>query len=487
MAASSWVHLGRSEPVHTVSNAYAEPVTQALVGLLEMQLGSAVISDRPEHGVQRSVAQIPHVHGGLAMPDSNDLLFAAFLGGFLNTVAFYRQQKLNANQVYPLWIHAAVEGMLEPSQHGGPYERSVLRAHQVFIQIFVGVNDREPTLLEDGFDMSISSLVPFAFKFQAKAAALAVALKKKHLLSVLTPAQAKTLESGSSITAAAMCRALPTTDLSDIPNQIYIRVMNRRLLNQNLAAVVLGDVCPRKGCQQKEPMQIAELSSHVEGCILGGSHTTVRHDYVLKIVKDMAKAAGAVVSPLSPTLDPVIQSQLRAAAATSGIALPLTRFGMVKGGDLTVKFTGELPLVLDVRVPIETVAKYKSVPSAVNKAESDKRSLYSVLYKGIGYQFEGIAVDPAGRLGDGLLQLIEKCGKKANPDLLWALPGITYVTPTFSSYWSQRIVLAAQRANAEILMDVSEKLAHNRSYAPEPTRGSGAGNRLNHRPATRQL
>ena len=488
-AASAWVPLARSEPPSVVRPVYSIPMAQETVKLLQTQLGSDIIGHGSEHRVQRLVAELPWQEGGLGLISSFLLCAGAFLGGFLNAVSFVQEWAASADNILPRWLSEAVSRILVQSDDDGQYAMAVHQAHSEFLLAFRAVHaGRDPTPLQDGFSCSLESLIPLANRFQSRATSLRNIIGRKKVVALLSPAQLKTLDSGSSTAAASAIRALPTLDAARQPNAVIRTIISRRLLTKNSASAVLGDVCPRNGCPRGKPgsaLPLEELNLHLESCICGGNHITVRHNCALAEVKSMLVAAGAAVNPLSPTVDPVIQSKLRAFGQASGKPLPRTRFGAVKGGDLTSQFPGESVVVLDIRIPVEGADKYAKAVSAANQAEFEKRGMYSEMYKGIQYDFIGVAVEVGGRLGDALVALIDKCAQKADPDLLWELPGISYVTPTFFGYWAQRIVLAAQRANASMVNGLAGALAHRRSYVPpradprppRPARPSRGGRR----------
>jgi hypothetical protein len=256
-------------------------------------------------------------------------------------------------------------------------------------------------------------------------------------------------------------------------------ILSRRLLNKNVAAAEEGDLCPRRGCRCAKlgtEMLLQDLNKHLEHCVCGGKEITDRHNTVLQEVREMLEASGAYVNPISPTLDPIIQAKLRDDSIRRGVPLPQrTRWGNVKGGDLTYNYSGELPEVLDMRIVVEGADKYKDAESPATQAEAEKRTKYAQMYKHIQYDFRGVAVELGGRIGDGLVELIEKCAEKADPAKFWELPGVSYATPTFFSYWNHRIVLAAQRANAGMINGISMTMAYRRgqqrNYVPPAVYG----------------
>ena len=97
-----------------------------------------------------------------------------------------------------------------------------------------------------------------------------------------------------------------------------------------------------------------------------------------------------------------------------------------------------------------------------SQAAEKKRAKYSLMYDKISYDFDGFAIEIGGRgLGpaaeDLLTQLQKlwwnKMGKAALPD------GANWTCPSFTSYWRQRLVGAAQGWTAAMGVARSRRVA----------------------------
>ena len=118
-------------------------------------------------------------------------------------------------------------------------------------------------------------------------------------------------------------------------------------------------------------------------------------------------------------------------------------------------------MVLDVTVVSERVTTNRRDEWPAKTAEEKKHAKYSLMYDKISYDFDGFAIEIGGRLGpaaeDLLTQLQKlwwnKMGKAALPD------GANWTCPSFTSYWRQRLVGAAQGWTAAMGVARSRRVA----------------------------
>ena len=443
---SKYTHLAGQNGCTSEFNAVWEAVDQSTIKMVRVMCGAL----EPQDTVQvpfvsrwretQSLLVVAPVRGdnGLGYASMVDKAPFSFLSKFLRLAEFLKAEESDSTVA-----RKALQLMWEDAD-GSPYARMLHDVKDRFLALFANVNGRSPSKDEDGFDFLTLESLPPAAKFQRAAKKLCDKFTHTELVDQI-PAHEKaqwlaTAPPGSISWFTALCFKITDADVSTL--------LQFRLLMTNVGGFKEGDKCPGNGCNKKTDMDAA----HGMGCVHIGpkARYAFLHECLRKQVHELLKFSRVGFDPEDLTVHRGILKRLRDAGKVR-----LGVQGVQKGGDiLALNVMGEPGQLscAEMALDVTTTSKIGTVAdplSELKRLEVVKYDLYNDMYKAIGVETVGLAMDAYGNMSPNLIKLIEKCEQYRGVGWAFHLPSwASWRCRTFKRAWMTRFVVFMQVAAA---------------------------------------
>jgi hypothetical protein len=183
-ATTKFMNVARVSLPSSVLNGEAETVQREMRAAARRCLGEKAVGEDPDSKVQRAMLTTPVRLGGLGWTDVDLIAPGAFLAAALATLAFIKSHfdgmdhpvnraalklvaEVDAATGWPPVTNEEEEEELD--QHVSKYAQEIAAAILQFKSLFEDDNNGKPPNVEtDGFQATVTGLIPAASKFQQR-------------------------------------------------------------------------------------------------------------------------------------------------------------------------------------------------------------------------------------------------------------------------------------------------------------------------------